>query len=553
MKRWQWLGWAVVVSIVGGAGTSATAIAGEVSTSPQPSPWQGEGVETGEGAASGFPPYLTPQAHPRRGLGGTVERSASRRVGGERPQLSTNIPQLTDLDQSVTTVEEWVAQIEASNGSATPEAIVQITGVRVEATEAGLQVILETADGVLAVPETRSVGNALIADITNATIAEEFSQATPIEGIALVSVTSLPGDRVRVAITGTDAPPVAEITSAAEGLAFAVMTGTATAAEEEELQVVVTGEQEEGYYVPNTSLGTRTDTPLRDIPQSIQIVPRQVLEDRQVRTIIEGLENVSGVYSASNFAGGRDYFTIRGFDAFNVLVNGLPDPQITNDGGFLNVERLEVLRGPASVLYGDSGLSSIGGTVNYVTRQPLSEPFYEVSATIGSYNDYQGTIDLSGPLNDSRTALYRFIAGYRSSETFIDFNDNRELSIAPSLSLSLDQNTDLVIEGDVSIQERNGQQPEPIPAVGTVLSNPNGEIRRSFNAVGPVEDKVINGRVGYRFEHRFNENLRLRNAFRYTFRSCFLNPINRIIQTNGIPSGTTISAFCRTEFISRCQ
>jgi iron complex outermembrane receptor protein len=303
-------------------------------------------------------------------------------------------------------------------------------------------------------------------------------------------------------------------------LAFAVTLGEAgTTAEEDAIQVVVTGEQDDDYYVPNTSVGTRTDTPLRDIPQSIQVVPQQVLQDRQARRITDGLENVSGVNSIQTAAGSRENFTIRGFENYsNALLNGIPDPQITSDSSFINVERLEVLKGPASVLYGETGFSAIGGTINFVTRQPLSDPFYEISTTIGSFNDYQGVIDLSGPLNDSETVLYRLIAGYQSAETFIDFNDFTELSVAPSLSLRLGNNTDLVVEGDVNIIERNGQQPDGLPAVGSVLPNPNGEVDNSFSLVGPVEDnQTVVGRVGYRLEHRFNENLRLRNAFRYTF------------------------------------
>jgi hypothetical protein len=189
------------------------------------------------------------------------------------PTPHSLLPHLNDLDQPATTVDEWMQQIAQS--------LVQVIGVQVNSTEDGVEVILETADGSLAVPETRTMGTALIADIPNATIAEEFSQANPIEGIALVNVTSLPGNRVRVAITGTDAPPVAEVTAEAQGLAFAVTLGEAgTAAEEESIQVVVTGEQDEGYNSSSASTATRTDTPLRDIPQAITVVPRQVIEDR---------------------------------------------------------------------------------------------------------------------------------------------------------------------------------------------------------------------------------------------------------------------------------
>ncbi|PIG90516.1 TonB-dependent siderophore receptor [Gloeocapsopsis sp. IPPAS B-1203] len=423
----------------------------------------------------------------------------------------------TEIKQPARTIAEWRSQIAQS--------LVEITAVQLNQTETGLEVVLETPQGEILQPVTLTLGKTYIANIPNAILAlpqGEFRAENPASGITRVRVTQATTNSIRVTVTGQTALPTVELyDSPSEGLIFSFTPGTSAAqtppapADDETIEILVTGEQD-GYRLPDTSVGTRTDTPLRDIPQSIQIVPQQVLEDRQVRSIIEGLENVSGVYSSGNFAGGRDYFVIRGFEAFNSFVNGLPDPQVSNDGGFLNVERLEVLRGPASVLYGDSFLSSLGGTVNLVTKQPLRDPFYEISATIGSFNEYQGAIDLTGPLNDSRTVLYRFIGGYLSNDTFVDFNEGTELFIAPSLSFSIGQNTDLIVEGDVSITDRNGTEPEAIPAVGTVLPNPNGRIPRSFSGVGPVENtRTINSRIGYRLEHRFNENLRLRNAFRY--------------------------------------
>ncbi|MDM9379093.1 TonB-dependent siderophore receptor [Chlorogloeopsis sp. ULAP01] len=405
--------------------------------------------------------------------------------------------------------------------------------------------ILETAQGEKLQVTNRSEGNNFIADISNAQLrlpsgeAFTFRSQKPSSGITEITVINVDINTVRVTVVGENALPNVELFDDDAGLVFGI-TAAATAQnptpplplplprggegegseqptvqQDEPIELVVTGEQD-SYRVPDTSVGTRIDTPLRDIPQSIQVVPQQVLRDRQARSITDGLENVSGITPISpGSAGSRDNFSIRGFENYgNSLVNGIPD-DILSDSGFVNVERLEVLKGPASVLYGEGALA---GTINFVTKQPLRDPFYEISATIGSFNDYQGTIDLTGPLNDSKTALYRFIAGYRSAETFVDFNEFTKLSIAPSLSLSLGQNTDLVLEGDVNRMERNNQQPNGLPAVGTVLPNPNGEVRRSFNSVGPVEDKVtVVGRVGYRFEHRFNENLRLRNAFRYRF------------------------------------
>lgn len=152
----------------------------------------------------------------------------------------------------------------------------------------------------------------------------------------------------------------------------------------------------------------------------MQVIPEQVLEDRQVRSITEGLENAAGITSITSSADGRDYFTFRGFENYTgFLLNGIPDSQIPNDGSFVNVERLEVLRGPAAALYGEVG--TLGGTVNVVTRQPLNYPFYEVTATAGNYNEYQGLFDFSGPLNEDSSVLYRLIGSYRNFDTFVVF------------------------------------------------------------------------------------------------------------------------------------
>jgi iron complex outermembrane recepter protein len=419
-------------------------------------------------------------------------------------------PLLSDLESSATTVTDWIAQIEAS--------LVQITGVRVEETEAGLQVVLETDDGSLEVPETRSIGNALIVDIPNATIVEEFSQANPIEGIALVSVTQLPDNRVRVAITGTDAPPVAEVRTEAQGLAFAVTLGDADAdAEEDAIQVVVTGEQDEGYNPSNASVGTRTDTPLRDIPQSIQVVPRQVLEEQQVNTFNEALQNVPGaIQTAPNYAQFNG-FTIRGFEVTdqgnnNYTRNGLSYRFGSQGTNFSNIERIEVLRGPASVLFGGG---SPGGTINIVTKQPLSEPFYEITGTIGSYSLYRGSIDLSGPLDESRETLYRLTASYENTDNFVDFNGRENPAIAGTLRLALGDSTTLTL--DAEYNRINQAIFIGVPAIGTISPNRNGEIPRERNTgepEGTYTPEVI--RAGYNLEHEFSENWSLRNSFYYS-------------------------------------
>ena len=137
----------------------------------------------------------------------------------------------SEFPQPATNFAEWMAQIEASR--------VQITNVRVESTDAGLQLILETADGELAAPTETVSGNALVAEIPNAVL-------------ALPEGDEFPGDRVQVVITGADAPPTAEISIAATGLMLSIAPGIAQAdvADDEALRVVVEGEEGSRYVEP---------------------------------------------------------------------------------------------------------------------------------------------------------------------------------------------------------------------------------------------------------------------------------------------------------------
>lgn len=454
---------------------------------------------------AGLPARAQEEGEPLMVMGQSSAEGQSQVANDQRPGTNDSIPQ-SEFDQPAITVEDWIAQIEAS--------LTQITDVRLEETEAGLQIVLETAEGELAAPTTQTVGNALIAEIPNAVLAlpdgDSFEQFSPVEGIALVSLTNEPGDRVRVAITGTDAPPVAEVT--ATGLS--VTLGEAVASTDDDaIQVVVTEEQDEGYNPSNTSVGTRTDTPLQDIPQSIRVVPQEVLRDQNVIRLEEALRNVPGVttnVSSLYFAHG---FNLRGFTAAqsNFLRNGLRDRLGGNAlaTDFSNVERVEVLLGPASVLYGGA---APGGTINVVTRQPLQDPFYAVDATIGNYDFYRGAIDLSGPLNASETVLYRLNASYLDRGSFVDFYEDQKFTISPTVSFEIGQRTLLTLEGQYT--DTNYTPYFGIPAVGTVLPNPNGRISRNRFPGDPEgrADRVF-GRIGYRLEHQFSDNWFLQNAF----------------------------------------
>ncbi len=424
------------------------------------------------------------------------------------PTPHSLLPHLSDLDQPATTVEDWIAQIESS--------IVQITEVRVETTETGLQVILETADGSLEVPETRLVGNALIAEIPNVVLAlpeeDSFEQFNPVEGIALVSVTGLPSDRVRVSITGTNAPPEAQVSTEASNLVLSVVPGAegTAGAEDDAIQVVVTGEQEDSYRVERATTATRTDTPIRDIPASIQVVPQEVIRDQGANSIRETLRNVSGV-TFGNSAGNRlENFNIRGFRG-NEFLNGFRDDFFSarTQRDLANIERIEVLKGPASVLFGQAAPS---GIINYVTEQPLLEPYYDLSFTAGSFDFYRPTIDLSGPLTEDRRLAYRLNFAYENDGSFRDRAPNERYFIAPTLTYQFSDDTALTLEVTYLDDAR------PIDNGLVVLSNNQIADIPISRVLGTRtrQDDFTETRATLGFEHRFTPNLALRSNLRYT-------------------------------------
>ena len=286
--------------------------------------------------------------------------------------------------------------------------------------------------------------------------------------------------------------------------------------EEDAIQVVVTGEQDEGYNPSNTSVGTRTDTPLRDIPQSIQVVPQELLRDQQITRLNDAFRNVPGV--VQDFDSGPFLtFRIRGFESLNnnLLRNGQVDAGAGEVVELSSVERIEVLRGPASVLF---GLGNPGGSINIVTKQPLSEPFYAIDATAGNLSFYRGAVDLTGPLNSSGTVLYRLNAAYRNSGSFIDFYTSDNLSVTPVIDIAFGERARLTIEGDY-IETRDTGFTAFVPVIGSVLPNPNGRIPRDRN-VGEPSDEIITTvvRAGYRFEYDLSDTWTLRNSFLFNSR-----------------------------------
>ncbi|MEH2080558.1 MAG: TonB-dependent siderophore receptor [Nostoc sp.] len=405
--------------------------------------------------------------------------------------------------------------------------VVLVTDVKVNSTNKGIELILVTANSLKLQVLPKTEGNSYIADIPNAKLqlrSGDFRQSKPVAGIALITVANLDANTLRVTVTGEAFAPAVELfDSTKEGLVFGV-TSTArqpTPTPEQQpiqekqppIELEVTAPPDTGYRIPDTSVGTRTDTPLRDIPQSIDVIPRQVLEDQGTTRIGEVLKDY-GILQGAAPPRSSDEFIIRGFDTINTLRNGLRDNlnRSTNGASTPNIERIEILRGPTSVLYGQG---DPGGIVNIITKKPLSQPYYSIAFGVGSYSFYQPSIDFSGPLTSDGTLLYRLNAAYSNSGSFIDFFNPTRTFVSPVITWHPNSKTTLTLEGEY--QDSRIIFDPGLPAQGTVLPNSNGEISRSRFIGEPTDfsDRQT-GRIGYTFEHRLNDDWVLRNALQIT-------------------------------------
>nr|WP_199316582.1 TonB-dependent siderophore receptor [Chroococcidiopsis sp. [FACHB-1243]] len=455
-------------------------------------------------------------------------------------QMQTN---LKKDDKSFRTNAQVAAQPQSD--AAGKSNVVQVTGVRLNPTPNGLEMILETTDGTIPQILTYGYQQTWVANIINAQLrlpeGNIFRQNNPVAGITSVTVSQLATSSIRVTVTGTSIP-TGQIVTRNRTLVLSLTAPTTPTAQTppapatppapkpdiqpkpeatppepeniqqpsqpapEEEEIVVTGEREvEGYNAPDASTATKTDTPLRNIPQSIQVIPRQVIEDQQVTEISDALRNVSGVTPRVDYGFSYTY-NIRGFSDSRTLRNGfrIEAPTIAPSG----IDRVEVLKGPASVLYGQV---EPGGIINFVTKKPLSNPYYAAEFTAGSYDFYEPSIDFSGPLTTDGKLLYRLNASYQNFSSFIDFVDGEILSIAPVISYKIGDATTLTLEYEYLYSDRTYNDGLPIDPVTFELP-----ISRYLGEPGDRIDETTNNLI-LSFDHRFDDNISLRTAFGASF------------------------------------
>jgi len=291
--------------------------------------------------------------------------------------------------------------------------------------------------------------------------------------------------------------------------------------------VTVEGEGEsatgpvDGYVATQSTTGSKTDTPIIETPQSISVVTADQMDAQAAGSLGESFRYTPGITAEQWGTDMRGYgIKIRGFDANDnsFYKDGL-QLQGTNYVSFMTLdtygaERLELLRGPASVLYGQNGP---GGLINYVSKRPTAEPQYEVEAGAGSFDRFEGRFDFSGPITEDGALQYRAIGLARDSDTQIDYVEADRIFFAPSLTWE-GEDTTLTLLAHYQ-RDDAGWGTQFLPASGTVLYNPNGEIPVSRFVGEPDFDKyqLDQFAIGYQLEHRFNDVFTVRQNARYAY------------------------------------
>ncbi|WP_227318279.1 ferrichrome porin FhuA [Cedecea davisae] len=309
--------------------------------------------------------------------------------------------------------------------------------------------------------------------------------------------------------------------------------GTNSTQKEDTITVSASAAPAESAWGPSPTIAakrsataTKTDTPIEKTPQSISVVTREEMDTRQPQTVKEALDYTPGVFSTRGSSSTYDVVSIRGFTtASTVNTNQYLDgmklqgdnySEASMDPYFL--ERVELLRGPVSVLYGKS---HPGGVVSMVSKRPTTEPLHEIQFKMGTNNLWQTGFDFSDALDDNGEFSYRLTGLGRSENAQQEMVKSNRYAIAPSFSWRPDDKTDFTFLSNFQSDPNAGYYGW-LPRQGTVVPyvDANGNSHKlptDFNE-GERDNKMSRRQqmVGYSFAHEFNDTWTVRQNLRYT-------------------------------------
>ncbi len=271
------------------------------------------------------------------------------------------------------------------------------------------------------------------------------------------------------------------------------------------------------YAAGDANTASKTDTPLIETPMSVSVVTRDQLTDQGAFNLQDALNYTAGVRSDEYGQDSRsDNVNVRGTEP-DQYVDGLRQTYGYYTGTArvepYTLERIEVLRGPAAMLYGQG---TIGGVVNMVSKLPQENFEAEVGLLYGSFDRRQIQADVTGPISDDGHWLYRVIGVGRDANTQTDYVKDDRLLLAPSLTWKPDAATTVTLQTQW-LKDKSGSTNQFLPWSGTISPNPNGQIPSSRFIGEPGYDHYDTDRqsIGWLIDHRFNENWSFSQNFRY--------------------------------------
>ncbi|WP_448664106.1 TonB-dependent siderophore receptor [Sphingomonas sp. CJ20] len=276
--------------------------------------------------------------------------------------------------------------------------------------------------------------------------------------------------------------------------------------------IVVIG-QRERYAAPDSAAATRTDTPIINVPQSVQVVTRALIDEQDRRTLGEALVNVSGVTPTRIDEVLFIPPIVRGFPA-EVYLDGLPifagNQQGYDPNGLVGVERIDVIKGPTATLYGGGLGTPLGGIINLETGRPGDKAGGYVAMRAGSFSTWNPSADINVPLT---SGIFARVAGeYQSNRSWIDKVKGERWSIQPSLAFQIDPDTDLLLQGQFN--HRSNLEYSGLPADAALAGTLD---RNAFpgSPIGQPQTENDNRMGQATIHHAFSDRLKLTVSGRY--------------------------------------
>ena len=275
--------------------------------------------------------------------------------------------------------------------------------------------------------------------------------------------------------------------------------------------VDVMGRREQSYKNSVSFVGTKTATALKDVPQSINYVTKELILDQGAITVNDVVKNMSGVNPYSFY----NDFSIRGFRTTGNrnsgnLVNGMrTQTSLWRQSSLANIERVEVIKGPASALFGNA---APGGVINRVTKKPLDVARHSATLTTGSFGTTRGYTDLTGPLNDKKTLLYRLNLAYENTDGFRNLQGLTSYIVAPSFTYRASEKTQLNI--DMTYVNHQGKLDRGVAVFGdgSLFSRPISATQSAANDY--LRENSVN--LSFALSHRLAQGLLFNSTYLFS-------------------------------------